>query len=92
VEQLKEVYGISDSSYKQLLPYIDFVADLELLEINANTVVELRRHPYISYRQAKSIVSYRRMHGPFNHVGDLHKIHNLDSSWLNKVEPYLSFY
>lgn len=91
VEQLKEVYGISDSLYKRLLPYIDFVADLELLEINANTVVELKRHPYISYRQAKSIVSYRMMHGPFNHVGDLQKIHNLDSNWLNKVEPYLSF-
>ncbi|GEM_PF-2558088 len=91
IEQLKEVYGISDSLFEMLLPQMHFTPQHKLLQVNTANVAELKSHPYIKYRQANSIVSYRTMHGPFTDLGDFQRIHNLDSNWIKKVEPYVSF-
>jgi DNA uptake protein ComE-like DNA-binding protein len=59
-EQLKEVYGISDSLYRQIMGRL--VADTSnLVRINLNTATEkeMARHPYIGKFAASGIVRYR---------------------------------
>ena len=59
-EQLMEVYGFTDSLYKQVSPHVTVDASkIQKLNINEFGIAELKRHPYISFFEAKAIVEYR---------------------------------
>lgn len=59
-EQLMEVYGFTDSLYKQVSPHVTVDASkIQKLNINELGIAELKRHPYISFFEAKAIVEYR---------------------------------
>jgi DNA uptake protein ComE-like DNA-binding protein len=54
-------------------------------------VSELSKHPYVTYKQAQTIINYRSQHGAFDRVEDLVKIHSLDEDFFRKIEFYLDF-
>lgn len=90
-EQIKEVYGITDSLYNELKPFL--LDDEPFKRININTVSldELGRHPYIYWDQAKLLLNYRKHHGDFQSVLDIYKIKELDREQIDKLLPYLDF-
>jgi len=49
----------------------------------------LKKHPYISWKQAKLIINYRKMHSNFKLVEDLLEIQVLNQEWFDKVKFYL---
>lgn len=93
LSQLSEVYGLSDS----VIMGLDTLAVIEMnylpsmIEINRLNEKELSRHPYLNYREAKAIVSYRYQHGDYESVSSLKKVILLDSIKIQKLEPYLKF-
>ncbi|MHB1179915.1 MAG: helix-hairpin-helix domain-containing protein, partial [Daejeonella sp.] len=92
-DQLKEVYGIDSLKYLQLSGYI--VVDGSLIEkinINTATFEQLRRHPYLTFKQINAIVQYRRQHGLYERLDDLNKVLILNEEIIRKIGPYLSFY
>lgn len=93
LNQLNEVYGLEGSSLDSLRKYIRIndKYDVNQIKINRVNVDSLSNHPYISYKQAKIIHNYRQQHGNYHNAEDLLKIKVLDSTWLNKINPYLSF-
>lgn len=91
-EQLREVYGLDSLRYRQLRDRVE--ADTSLIskiEINTVSFEQLKRHPYLNYKQVNAVLRYREQHGRYLSAGDLRKVIALDEEIIRKIEPYLSF-
>ena len=92
VEQLQEVYGLSEELYQQIAPYL--ISDnyaVNKIKVNTANKELLMSHPYISPKQADAIVKYRDQHGPYDSLEEMRKIIVLDDGFLRKIEAYLDF-
>jgi competence ComEA-like helix-hairpin-helix protein len=91
-EQLKEVYGIDAEKYNQIKDGIS-VDGKHIIKININTAVfnDLKRFPYLSFKQMDAIIAYRDEHGNYKSIKDLENIAILNAQILRKIEPYLVF-
>lgn len=93
VLQVKEVYGISDSAFKLIFPFLTIGKDFKPKQIDINTVeyVALRRHPYVTHDFAKLVMAYRKVNGAYKGKLDLEKVEELDNEIIQKLLPYLVF-
>ena len=90
-EQIKETYGLPDSTFQLLKPYLQVDASaVRKININAATKDELRTHPYIKWALANAIIEYRTQHGTFKSIEELKNIMLIDEATFNKIVPYLS--
>lgn len=91
VDQLKEVYGMTDERFVKLEPFL-FVGtnELKIIRVNFAEWNELRTHPYISNDQAKMIIKLRSDKGPFASLDDLLENGVFDQANFKKVKPYLT--
>ncbi len=91
VNQIKETYGLTDSVYQSMLPYLSFSsANIQKLNINTLSDFELGKHPYISKDIAKAIAIYRTQHGNYLKVEDIKKIVFINQAMFQKIAPYLT--
>ncbi len=91
-EQLKEVYGLSDSTFQLITGQLTINPELiALIHINTITAEGLKKHPYIRYYLVKGIINYRQKHGAFNTAEDLEKTGLFTKAELQKLLPYISF-
>lgn len=90
-KQLTEVYGITDSLYNTLKDCIETdTSSIIKMNINVLTFEKLEKHPYLSRYQAKAIVSYRRLIGPFTSVDQLITNYLVPEETYNRLLPYLT--
>ncbi len=71
-----------------------FTADanrLRLIHVNAATISELQRHPYISHDQAVEIVRYRTRHKRIASVTEFQQLSTFSAEQLQRLLPYLTF-
>ena len=61
------------------------------LNVNTLTLNELRKHPYVSFYQAKAITDYRRLHGPLRSLNDLRLSKDFPPEAIKRLEPYVDF-
>ena len=91
LEQIKEVYGIADSTYSAIEPYLKIsTAIFRKISINKQHILDLN-HPYLTRKQAQVIVRYRMNHGDFKNVEDLKKTGLLSKETIENLKPYLVF-
>jgi competence protein ComEA len=91
LEQVKETYGMTDSAFTAMQPYIKFVpAAVAKININSASDFELNAHPYISNSVAKAIALYRTQHGSYQSVADIKKIAFIKEDVFQKIAPYLT--
>lgn len=90
INQLKEVYGITDEIFNQISPNLK-LSNTTIHQININQADEeqLKKHPYIGWKIAKPIVAYRKSHGKYTAVSDIKKIHLITDEIYSKIAPYL---
>lgn len=91
-EQLLEVYGMDSVRYAGFVD--DIVVDSNAvvrLDINNATVDELKRHPYLDYYQARSIVDYRKYGKRIENADDLLLVNLLDRETVRKLQGYIQF-
>lgn len=92
VLQVKEVYGITDSVFRIILPQLKCDSALvRKIDINVASKDLLKLHPYIRWNLANALVAYRSNHGSFSSFEDLAKVNNIDTGTMKKILPYLSF-
>jgi DNA uptake protein ComE-like DNA-binding protein len=93
LDQLREVYGLRAEVIDAILPYLylDDTSFEPKLQVNTQDLEAIAAHPYLSFRDARAIVNYRRQHGPFGSTDDLRKIIALPDTTLLKIIPYLNF-
>jgi len=92
LDQLMELYGLKQEQFEQMTRFLKVDPTLiNFIAINEVAFDQLRLHPYLTYTQAKAIVNFRTLHGPFASAIDLQKTLVLDDVQLNKLLPYLKF-
>jgi len=91
--QLKEVYGLSDSTYQIISPLLKIAKDFKprQIDINKAEYSDLRKHPYTNNTFIKLVLAYRKIHGHFTSQVDLEKVEQVDKMVLNKLAPYLVY-
>ena len=89
VDQVAETYGLPDSTFEKIKPYLRCTPRVRQLNLNTAREDQLARHPYINKREARLIVRYRRQNGPFRDVADLKKLYGLDTVRMKRFLPYL---
>lgn len=90
-EQLREVYGMSDSLFEKILPQVTLGDSANVRSLNLNTADYgmLKNHPYIGRDLAGVIVNYRKQHGDFKNPADVRKIPLVTDELYRKLVPYL---
>ena len=89
-EQLQETYGLPDSTFQKLKPYLQAQGAVKKININTATKEELKTHPYIKWTLANAIVEYRNQHGHFKNLEELKHIVLIDDAVYHRMAPYLS--
>ncbi len=91
VQQLKEVYGLSDSSFQVIEPVVFIAKDYvpEKINILSATYKDLISHPYIDNNMARLIVNFSRSCEEDCSIDRLEALVRMDSADFQKVRPYL---
>ena len=91
-EQLLEVFGLDTEQYDGLQQLVT-VDTTRIHKININKVSfdELRRFPYLSYKQMNALIRFREQHGDYEYFADLSRIAIMDQATLKKIKPYITF-
>lgn len=91
INQISEVWGIDTALFVKIEPYLAISEGHQKIEINKLTLDELRKHPYISYKQAKAIVAIRKKEGIIKSVDQLAGNKEFTEKDIERLTPYLSF-
>ena len=87
--QLMKVPGIGSYYAKEIVRHGRPTP--QRLKINKLSLQELRRHPYINYYQAKTIVDYRHLHGDIKSLQDLRFSKHFPEDVIQRLEPYIEY-
>ncbi|MES2567613.1 MAG: helix-hairpin-helix domain-containing protein [Bacteroidota bacterium] len=91
VNQLKEVYGMTDSLFFTLSSQITLDENaITKLPINAIDFNSLRKHPYFNFQSAQAIINYRFKHGKLTEEA-IKNIGIFSDEKLKLILPYLSY-
>ncbi len=88
VKQILEIEGISESVIKYMKLDDRYI---KKLNINKLPISQLRRHPYLTFYQAKEICDYRRKFGPLNSIDDLKLLKEFPPAEIERLQPYVTF-
>ena len=91
INQLKEVWGMDDYLYNDILPYLTFKPSCKRLKINEVSFKELNKHPYINYKQAQVIIDIRDRKGNITSINRLSLLDEFSDADIERLKPYLSF-
>lgn len=87
-EQLHEIDGFPEEA----LQYFTIGSEPERnIKINIMSVGQLRRHPYIGFYQAKTIVDHRRLRGKIQSLDDLKMYRDFPPETIERLKHYVQF-
>lgn len=91
VNQLKEIYGMTDSTFILLSSQIK-IDEQSITKIPINTIDfnSLRKHPYFNFQTAQAIVNFRFKHGKLTEA-DFKALGVFSEDKLRLILPYLSY-
>lgn len=91
VEQLREIYGMNDSTYQILVSQTLIDKSLLLkIPVNEADVSRLRKHPYLNFQLAQAIVNFRSKHGRLSEA-DVISLGIIPADKLKLLLPYFSY-
>tara|TARA_B110000914_G_scaffold172266_1_gene153061 strand:+ start:160 stop:633 length:474 start_codon:yes stop_codon:yes gene_type:complete len=90
LKQFPEIWGLEKIDLERVSSQITIEnSNLRKINLNTSTIEGLWNHPYLNYKQSKSIVNYRMQHGDYNLIEDIQDIVLIDSILFRKIAPYL---
>ena len=91
VEQLHEVYGMTEELYNSVLPHIKVSSEaIRTININTADFKALVSHPYIDKNIANAILNYREFAKNIKSTDELVKQKALSKSEYDKISKYIS--
>lgn len=91
IEQLKEVYGLPDTTLQNIAPYLKLTTPVyRKIHVNKATPDALA-HPYMTRKQAEALVRYRLNHGEFKNMNDIKLTGVFGDANLEKLKPYIAY-
>jgi competence ComEA-like helix-hairpin-helix protein len=92
VEQVKETFGLPDSTFQKAKPYLVASPILRKINVSTATVEELKGHPYLKWQQVNVLTNYRAQHGgKIANWEEIKKIQGLNMEIMEKIKPYLEY-
>lgn len=95
INQLKEVYGITDELFDDIVPFIreDDIGAEYCMKLNINQLEfkEILAHPYINFEQTKAIVNLRKRKGDITSTNELAMLDEFTSDDIERIIPYIDF-
>ncbi len=91
VDQVAATYGLPDSVFSRIRNQLILSPIFARIDINNWPADSLKSHPYVSWKQANIIVNYRQQHGAYQSAEDLYQLRIFDSTFVRRLEPYLTF-
>jgi DNA uptake protein ComE-like DNA-binding protein len=88
VDQLDEIESFPQEAKRF---FVVQEANPRKLNLNRLSLNELRRHPYINYYMAKTIIDYRRLHGRIASLEDLRLSRDFPPEVIRRLKPYVAF-
>lgn len=88
VEQLREIDNFPEEAISYFVVKHPVVSRLNLNKLPLN---RLRKHPYIGFYQARTIIEYRRVHGRINSLDDLKLSNDFSPETISRLRPYVEF-
>lgn len=89
--QLLEIYHFPESIFERIHSTLHVnIALIKPIGINSKSEEELALHPYLSYKEAKAIVLYRKNNGDIKTEEDFNKIIAIASETKERLKPYLA--
>lgn len=90
-EQLLEVWKIDIEKYAQIEPYIIVnSSQISKIKLNSVSIEELKKHPYLNWNIANSIIKIRERKKGFRAVEEIKESVLIDEECFEKLKPYLS--
>jgi len=91
LNQLKEVWGMTDSTFMILSSQIVLNDQLiTKIPINAIDLNSLKKHPYFNFQTAQALINYRNKHGRLTEA-DILNSGVLSSDKLKLILPYMNY-
>ena len=92
VLQLREVHKLTNVEYIKLKAVLKIDASkIKKIKINTANYVELKSHPYLTPKQATTIVRFRKKIIRYDGVSQFSKVYGLTDKDVEKIKPYLFF-
>ncbi|WP_291722868.1 helix-hairpin-helix domain-containing protein [Bernardetia sp.] len=93
IEQTKEISILSDKAFEELKKYAFISPSFKVKKININTAdyETLKKHSYISWKAASTLLKYKKQHGNYKSLDDIRKSRAIKEEQLQKLIPYLEF-
>jgi DNA uptake protein ComE-like DNA-binding protein len=90
-EQLNEVYGLDSVVVGRILKVCFIEEGFLPAKININVAAEkqLSAHPYIRYKIARELLTYRFQHGDFKDLSDIKNLNMVKPEEFEKFLPYV---
>ena len=89
--QMLEIYHFPESIFERIHSSIQVNLDLiRPLGINTKTEEELALHPYLSFKEAKAIVLFRKNNGDVKNQDEFNKIIAIPEETKERLKPYLA--
>ncbi len=90
--QLMEVYGLDSVKYAEIEKQVEIDAGgINKININTCSFDNLKRNPYLTFKQMNALVQYRKQHGNYKSSSDLKSVAILTDEIIRKIEPYFSY-
>ncbi len=92
VHQLKEVPGVKEKEFDLLKENVKVnPTKIKFLKINLLSKAELRKHPYLTEKQASTLVNFRKKIGRYEGLAQFKKVYGLSANERKRLQPYLLF-
>lgn len=88
--QLLELWKFGTERYDKIEDRIKVSGHIQKININTADIDALKKHPYISYKVANSIVKMRNAHGSYQKLEDVLESVLIDQELFSKIRPYLT--
>lgn len=91
IDQVGQTYGLADSVFQKIRPQLRLEKEHRRWPVNTLSADELARHPYISPRQARAVVAYRKQIGFFPSAEAFRQLRVFTAEEHQRLAPYLDF-
>jgi competence protein ComEA len=92
VYQLKEVHELTNKEYAVLRSHLRVnTSIIARIKINFARHFKLKNHPYLTSKQASTIINYRKKIKRYKNIEQFKKVYGLTEIEVKRLVPYLSF-
>lgn len=89
-EQLLEIYGFNNERFEKIKDFVYVNPEsINKIDINKISVNELKKHPYLDYYSAKSIIDQRVIIGRFDNISQIKDVKLVHADLFEKIKPYI---